>query len=239
MSTSPLLFSHTSLSRTWVLGFPRTVLGFYPHTPSPPPPYPTVAWESACGVSKSRGGRSGGNHRGHGGKESLTFQRRRPDAAPTPADGCGGNFPRAERRTLNLLGARCLPGGGGGDVSGDRRAQAAAALAHGPGPGFSRPRTALLRIARRYVRPAACSPRDAGGSCSRPPARRPHLPATALSLPFPRAPSPPQASLSSGSGTTAAAAALKARLLLQFAPRLLRNWVCAFSTAFRPCCGGP
>lgn len=55
MSTSPLLFSHTSLSRTWVLGFPRTVLGFSPHTPSPPPPYPTVAWESACGVSKSRG----------------------------------------------------------------------------------------------------------------------------------------------------------------------------------------
>lgn len=64
-----------------------------------------------------------------------TFQRQWPDPAPTPVGGRGGNFPRAEKRTRNLLGTGCLPGGGGGGASGDRLARGGGGARSGLGAG--------------------------------------------------------------------------------------------------------
>lgn len=171
--------------------------------PTPPPPRPTVSQGERAWVLKSPGARRPGARRSRR-CGAPTFQRQRPDPAPTPFGGRGGNFPWEERRARNLLGASCLPGGGGGGgggASGDPLARGGGGGARpGPGLGLGRPRAAPRWIARRCVRPAAWSPRDAGGSCSRPPARQSAGPTSppplrpSLLPPPPGAPSPPQTS---------------------------------------------
>ena len=172
-----------------------------PPSPIPPPPPPRQGGGERVWVPKSPGGRGGGERGGHRGAGPLPSSRSGRTPRQLASAAAGETFPRAERRARNLLGARCLPGGGGGGgASRDRLARGGRGArsglgARGSGLGLGRPRAAPRWIARRCVRPAAWSPGVAGGSCSRPPARRPHLPAAAPSLPRSRPHSLPSPNL--------------------------------------------